>query len=156
MCGGRGGPLQLNHHIFSSRKGYNLPKATKTGQQYRIRCQLHLGSQYSFYNVSPSGHFVVHFDLFQNSKLIQKHLFGLKKRGGGVDSIFIQLYVQICCLRLQIVKPSNVLRFWELIYCVCVAGGEDCIHQVTAVIPLLLPQQWTVDGPSWPGCADKA
>lgn len=27
--GGGGGPLQLNHRIFSSRKGYNLPKATK-------------------------------------------------------------------------------------------------------------------------------
>lgn len=78
---GGGGPLQLNHHIFSSRKGYNLPKATKKGQQYRIRCQLYLGSQYNFYNVSPSGdvHFVVQLNLFQSSKLIQKHLFGLKR-----------------------------------------------------------------------------
>lgn len=74
MCGGRGGPLQLNHHIFSSRKGYNLPKATKKGQEYGTQCQLYLGSQYNFYNVSPSGdvHFVVHLIFFQSSILIKK------------------------------------------------------------------------------------
>lgn len=57
-----GGPFQFNHCIFSSRKGYNLPKTTKKGQQYRRGCQLYLGSQCNFYSVSPTGdvQFVVH------------------------------------------------------------------------------------------------
>lgn len=111
---GGGGPLQWNHHIFSSRKGYNLPKATKKGQLYRIRCQLYLGSQYNFYSVSPPGdvHFVVHSNLFQSSKLIQKHLFDLKRLKKYLfNFLYMEVHVKICCLSLQIVKTQQCFGF---------------------------------------------
>lgn len=50
----------------------------------------------------------------------------------------MELYVKICCWSLQIVKNPvtlSVLCFWDLIYCVFVAGGEGFTHRVAAVNP---------------------
>lgn len=73
---------------------------------------------------------------------------------------YMELYVKICCSSLQIVKKSsNTVGFVLLgLDLLCVCGWWWRLHTPGGSCespPPLPPQQWTVDGPSWPGCADN-